>query len=153
MLQGLKQLGKAESHECWLFTAVRRFLVAGDRVQWVTSGENVVEEQEVGVGVKASRLLDSVLLPRLTTLEVHSYHQGTLSRDAFQDFIQALRAPPTLSQIPGVARLQHARLTNHWDSPLDSFMRMARSSAFERLSPFMRSLLEYGISVGVLFNL
>ena len=50
MLQGLKQLGKAESHECWLFTAVRRFLVAGDRVQWVTSGENVVEEQEVGVG-------------------------------------------------------------------------------------------------------
>jgi hypothetical protein len=116
-----------------------------------TSGENVVEEQEGGVGVKASRLLDSVLLPRLTTLEVHSYHhdQGALSRDAFQDFIQARRAP-TLSQIPGVTRLQHARLANHWDSPLDSFMRMVRSSAFERLSPFVRSLSEYGVGVGIL---
>ena len=114
-----------------------------------TSGENVVEEQ-VGVGVKTSRLLDSVLLPKLTTIEVHSYPHGTLSRDAFQDFIQARRAPPTLSQIPGVARLQHARLTNHWDSPLDSFMRVARSSAFERLSPFVRSLSEYGVGVGIL---
>ena len=115
-----------------------------------TSGASVDNKaQEVGVDIKRPRL-DSVLLPRLTTLDIHSHHHGTLSSDAFQDFVQARRSPPgTSSQIPGVARLQHARLTNHWDSPLDSFMRMARSSAFERLSPFIRSLSEYGVGVGI----
>ncbi|KIM38691.1 hypothetical protein M413DRAFT_447649 [Hebeloma cylindrosporum] len=113
-----------------------------------TPAESVEEEKEVGAGVKA---LDSVLLPKLASLEVHSYHHGTLSSNAFEDLIRARRPPPgSSSQIPGVARLHHARLTNHWDSPLDLFMRMARSSAFERLSPFIRSLSEYGVGVGIL---